>query len=1223
MRDLKLKEIRIAKAVYVLQAASLAVLLLTHTAWGQTGTGTVTGTVRDVNRAVVSAATVTITNSDTNASRKGISSGEGAFYFGALPPGSYTVVIEKQGFKRWTGKLTLQVGQNAEVDTSLEVGTTQDTIEVTSAASPITTESMDVSDVKDYRRIQQLPLNGRAISSLFNLTPGVEGGGNARVNGLKVGSLEITLDGVSLVDRFGGGITRVEPGLDTVQEFRIETVGSDARYSRPATVTLATRSGTNDFHGSLFETHRNNAGGLVARRREDLGVDPPKLIRNEFGFSAGGPVWLPKKVFGPFGIDGRNKAFWFTTYEGLRQRQRRLTIYDTTPTAAMWNGDLSNMIDDNGNKWVIYDPLTTDAAGNRQPFPGNIIPANRISPIARTLQSLTALPTNGNNPHLAPNFVKFFPDNLDSDKLTFRGDVNITTSDTLSVRYTRNTRSSVVDGGVFGAPVTPDAGVGTSRVDTTVHNASINYTRTISPTLLNELLVGMHRSFHDQGTLADFTDWPARLGFPNPFGVTGWPTFYADPSGTTFFGWDSDNHHNQALTGGVIENHTTWNKGSHTIQFGGKFRKEWNNVRELQQAQGSHNFGGPWTSLYAPDDDAAAPFTGAGFADLLLGMPDFLSNQYNRGYFYFRQTELGLYFNDKWKITPRLTLNLGVRWDKWTPYSEKLNRLVVADIRTVFDRFEVMTPSNNRIDQIPGIPPAVLTSWSLRGLKYATAQERDYPDNLFRGDNNNFAPRLGVAFKITNKTVLRGGYGEYFWPMPLSQILQSTRNNPPLNLRFTTDVYAKNANNNYPLVSRPVGIDFVPNATVNTQGIVTISQNAALSTMWDGPNWKDGRAQSWHVTLERELPFKSTLRVSYIGEHGRDLEQQFEYNTREAEYNYVARTGLAPPGVRDLLRRNKDWNFIALNRTGYSNTHSGQVEIERRFSNGIAFQWFYVYTRSLNTTDQGGFTSGNVGINSGAGGGRVPENHQILGTPNLSYDERLRMVYFNSTNVPPHRIRYNGLVELPFGKGKPLAGNLSGAANALIGGWQVAVIGDWRSGFWGSVDPSLYVFGDPTLDPDQRLEMTIFGSRQRLWFRGDFDPRLATNVTGGDLTALVPVDRGQRVVHPLGPAFNNLIPQTLANGTVRNTPVGELYNPSPRAFYLGPGAWNVDFSLYKFFRIKERVSTRFSADFFNVFNHPNDVGPGQTGFNSARGLQDLGRQWNDPRIIQLALRIEW
>ncbi|HEY2933429.1 MAG TPA: carboxypeptidase-like regulatory domain-containing protein [Acidobacteriota bacterium] len=1206
MKSFKTKKTRIFEAYFFL-AALMALVLTCQSAWAQTGTGSVTGTVRDANRAVVPGADVTITHTETGISRKGITSEVGTYYFGALPRGSYTLAVELPGFKKWLGKLELQVGQTAVVDPALEVGEIHNVVEVTGAAPPITLETAEVSDVKDYQRIRQLPLNGRSISSLFDLTPGVEGGGNARVNGLKVGSLEITLDGISLVDRFGGGIARIQPGLDTIQEFRIETVGSDARFSRPATVTLSTRSGTNQFHGSVFETHRNNVGGLLARRREEKpGAPKAHLVRNEFGASAGGPFYLGRWY------DGRNKTFWFAAYEGLRNRQSSF-ISDVVPTEAMWNGDLSNIVDTSGRRTTVYDPLTTDSNGIRQPFPGNIVPANRISPISKVLSSLTARPTNGINPFLGNNFERFYPDRLDSGNITIKGDHAVTEKDTLSVRWTRSTRNAATEGGVFGNPVDVSAGFGTSRSDAVVNNVSLNHTRTMSPTLLNELLVGVHRSFKSSGTLADFTDWPKKLGLPNPFGVTGWPTL-----GAGIGGWDSDNRKDEALTTEALENNTTWNVGSHTVQFGGKLHWEQNNVAELQQAQGSHTFGGQWTALYSPNDDAAAPFTGEGFVSLLLGLPTFLSNQYNRGFFYFRQLESGLFFSDKWKVSSRLTLNLGLRWDKWTPYHEKNNRLAVPDLSSVFDKFQVVTPKEHRMEDLPGIPSSVLASWAKRGLTWATARAVGMPDSLFRADNNNFGPRLGAAFKINNKTVVRGGYGEYFWTMPLSQILQSTRGNPPLNLRFTNDIVRKNANANYPLVTRPTAADFVGQIGVDTQGIVAISTGPASATIWDARNWSDGKARSWHLTVERQLPYSTALRVSYIGELGRDMEQQFDLNTREGEYNYVARTGQAPPGNRDLLRRNKDWSFIGLNRTGYSNTHSGQIEVERRFSKGVAFQWFYTYTRSLTTTDAGGFTSGNVGINSVGGGGRVPENHQIRGSPSLSYDQRLRLVYFNSTSLPPHRIRYNGVVDLPFGRGKSFGKDVPGVVNHVIGGWQIATIGDWRSGFWSSINPNRYIFGDPTLKSNQRLEMTIFGRRQRLWFRGDFDPTQATNVTGGNLQALVPVDRSQRVVHQLGPNFNNLLPQLLQNGSTRNTPIGELYNPSPRAFFLGPGAWNVDMTIFKNFRVGERVEARFSADFFNFFNHPNDLAP-----DNVTGLQDLSRQSNNPRTIQLSFRVDW
>lgn len=1194
-----------------------AMSMLTASVFAQTGLGTVTGTATDAQKGVISNASVTLTNTAINIARKAVTNGEGVYYFGSVPLGAYTLVIEASGFKKWESKLQLQVGQNAVLDAEMIVGSAQETITVTDAAPLLQTETSEVSDIKDYQRIRQLPLNGRNVSALFDLTPGIEGGGNARVNGLKVGSLEITLDGVSLVDRFGGGIARVQPGLDTVQEFRVETVGSDARYSRPATVTLATRSGTNDFHGSAFETHRNNGAGLLARRRENpVDFKPPQLIRNEFGVSAGGPLYLPR--FGEGGkpyFSGRNKTFWFGAYEGLRNRESRLTEYTSTPTAAMWGGDLSNLVDGNGVKTIIYDPLTSSGPnGTRQPFPGNIIPANRITNFAKVMQSLTALPLNNLNPYLADNFLKFYPVKTNDNKLTVKVDHHFSENDTLSVRWTRALRKFAREGGLYGNPLNVEAGMGTGRGDVNVNNLSITQTHTFSPTLVNELLVGVNRSYNSTGTLADFTNWANRLGMPNPFGVTGWPTIYDD-----WFGWDSDNRNDQALTGGVLEDNVTWNKGSHAIQFGGKYRREWNNVRELQQAQGSHDFAGDWTALYDANDDAAVPYTGSGFASLLLGLPTFLSNQYNRGFFYFRQSETGLYFSDRWKITPRLTLTAGLRWDRWSPYREKYNRLVTADTTSLATKFEVLTPGNNRIQDLPGIPPAVLASWSARGLTYTTASAVNYPENLFQPDNNNFGPRIGVAFKLDNKTVLRGGYGEYFWTMPLSQLLQAARTNPPLNLRFVNRASDKNATFNYPLIARPVGTDFIGGATVDTQGVVPISSGAQQITVWDGRNWKDGRSQSWHVSVERELPFQTALRVSYIGEHGRDLEQKFSINNQEAEYNYVLRTKLAPPSNRALLRANPNWSVAgAVNRTGYSNTHSGQVELERRFSKGVAFQWFYVFTNSLTTTDSGGFTSGNTAINSVSGGGQVPENIQLFGAPNLSYEQRLRLVYFRSTEIPPHRMRYNAIVDLPFGRGKKIGGNAPGFVNQIIGGWQLAAIGDWKSGNRMSVAPGLYQFGDIRIDADERPEMTIFGLRQRLWFRGDFNPASATNVTGGNLTALVPLDRSQRVARPLGANFNNQIPLTLANGTVRNVPIGELYNYSPRANFLGPGAWNADISLFKNFRFLESGNIRFTADFFNAFNHPNDVAP-----NTTTGLQNLGVQANTPRTIQLSLRVEW
>jgi hypothetical protein len=368
----------------------------------------------------------------------------------------------------------------------------------------------------------------------------------------------------------------------------------------------------------------------------------------------------------------------------------------------------------------------------------------------------------------------------------------------------------------------------------------------------------------------------------------------------------------------------------------------------------------------------------------------------------------------------------------------------------------------------------------------------------------------------------------------------------------------------------------------------------------------------------------TALRFSYIGNHGSNLEQRYRWNDPESEYNYQARTGLLRQTNPDLRRVNPNWSSGCcvgpVKHNGFSNTNSLQVEVQRRYSNGLAFQWFYTYAHAMTTSDTGGFNFGSSGINSSGSGTAfaVPENILIWGEPNLSEAERLRLGYANSDQVPPQRMRWNGLWEVPVGRGKKYGRDINRGFDALLGGWQLSFIGDWRGGNWMGVNSARYLFGDPTLSPDERLEMNIFGRHQQLWFRGDFDPTLATGVDQAKLQQLIPVDRSQRVLRPLGPNFDNRVPQTLRDGTVRLTPVNEMLNWNARNFFRGPGAFNQDLSVFKWFTITERVRTRLTADFFNVFNHPIDLAPDGT-----TGLQDLSRQSNDPRIIQFSLRVQW
>ncbi|HVX67830.1 MAG TPA: carboxypeptidase-like regulatory domain-containing protein, partial [Bryobacteraceae bacterium] len=274
----------------------LILVALALPAAAQTGLGVVHGTVTDPSHALVANAKVTMTNTATGVARTVETTAAGVFYFGAVTPGPYTVVVEIPQFKRWSGTFHLEVGQNVAIDPQLEVGTVQATIEVTGVAPIIETEKGSLADVKDALRIHELPLNGRQITNLFNLTAGVEGADSPRTNGMKVGSTDMVLDGISLVDRFTGGMAQVQPGLDIVQEFRYETAGSDAKYPRPATVTMASKSGTNDIHGNVFETFRNNYAGLRARQRMDTGSTRAKYIRNEYGGTVSGPL-VKNKIF--------------------------------------------------------------------------------------------------------------------------------------------------------------------------------------------------------------------------------------------------------------------------------------------------------------------------------------------------------------------------------------------------------------------------------------------------------------------------------------------------------------------------------------------------------------------------------------------------------------------------------------------------------------------------------------------------------------------------------------------------------------------------------------------------------------------------------------------------------------------------------------------------------------------------------------------------------------
>ncbi len=1216
----------------------------------QTGQGTVTGTVLDLSQAIVPKADVTLTNVQTGVASKGRSSEVGIFYFGAVPIGDYKIVVTKQGFEEWEGTFTISVGQNAVVNPTLKVGSGKTVVQVTGAATALETQSGAVGDIKESTQIRNLPLNGRQIGLLFDLTPGVESGaGGARVNGMKVGALDINMDGASMVNRFSGGLVTVQPGIETIQEFRVETVGSDARYDQPATVVMASRSGTNQIHGAGYEYLRDNSVVGATRLRTDptTGFTVPKLIRNEFGGYLSGPVDIPHVY------NGKDKSFWFFDYEALRNRQRSGTPLEPfVPTAQMWQGDLSSAIDPGNNNApvVVYNPTTTNPTTfQRTPFAGNIIPGP-LSVTAAELRSLTALPTNSNSPYLGnPNITTTYPIVQSNGSPTIKFDQNISQKDRLSVRYTRASQTYVREGGYYANPLNPLSGMGSSARNYETTNVAVNYNRTISPNWLNELLVGVLREPNHSGTSADFTNWDSKLGTPDPFGVTGWPTMYVYEAPGNYFGWDSDNNKQQHLASETIEDNVTWTHSKHTFQFGFRGRKEQNNIEELQQAQGSHNWGPAYTADYSAANNGAATDTGSGFAELLLGLPSYLSNQLNRGFFYFRQTEMGLYFSDKYKVSSRLTLNLGLRWDYFTPYTEARNRIVLPYAPD--SKFAVMTPGNIAITQL-GTPASAINAFSAIGLTTTTAAAAGYPTDLFSKVYHDFGPRLGLAYQVKHNWVIRASYGIYYVPEPLNLLLQSARTTPPLNILYQTvpslntnvpvDSQGNTGANShyyglYPLVVAPASTDYMPPLTVTAGAGASANTENNLATTWDAKNWNDSRDQTWNFTIEHELPAHAAMRLSYIGTYGGNLLQNYAINDPEPNYNYAVRTGLTPPGDSNQLRGVLNWGLYGNNHTGYSRDHSFQAEIHRAFANGASFQVFYTFTRQLGTDDPGGAGLSSTSVNGGSGSGHlggsggaaVPENFELLGEPNLTYAQRERLVYFNSTTIPPHNVTFNGVYDLPFGKGKHFGRNSSSALNYLIGGWEIASIGVWHSGLWMGLANNLVQPGNVSIAAGSRPILHQAGNSKsdqfREWFAGNFPTSSYTAVSG---SIVAPVARlagpncsggyDGHLAAPLSnaPANNG---KTCYNGAYGGNT--GFYNPAPRNNVIGPGAWNDDFSIYKHFKIAEKVDLRFAADFFNFTNHPNDPAP-----NPSTGLQDISLQdqnLNTSRQIQLSLRLEF
>lgn len=1223
-----------------------ACILLVSTAalFAQTGTGNVQGVVTDPSGAVVAAAKVSILHQLTSRLYETATNEAGLFYFPSIQHGNYKLTVTAPGMQTWEGELLLQVGQTAVVEPQLKVGATTTEVTVMGDVTPlVTTTAPTLGNVVERARIEQLPLNGRFVQTLVQTTtPGLEGSSSSpRVYGLRPTSMEFLQDGAVLTNRDTGELSGRPPGIDTVEEFRVETNNSSAKMNRPATTLLVTKAGTNQIHGALFETHRNNAIGL-ARARQDYYAKPPHLVRNEFGASVGAPVFLPKIY------NGRNRTFFFFAYEAYRNLSSTTTS-TTMPTMAMREGDFSGLIDSAGRPITLYDPWSTAhvpaAAGsperwNRLPFQNNQIPLRLRSPLATYFYSVTPEPTHpGVNPLVESNYFGPAISNRLDHTETARIDHRLSDRDQMFGRFTHGNRWAKNRSGDGGSPVMLDEAGNVTFRPVRDDSAVFSWTHTFSPTFFSETLAsGSHEDlFIYVGT--DDINHADRLGMPNPFRETGLPNF----SGTGFgmvYSYADNKRENITQVISIDQNFTKIH-GRHELQFGGRFRHERLHVLpDQQQVQGSHSFSSLATALHDPTTGStygAVPRTGHDSANLFLGVAGSYSAQFVRKWYLMRAREYAGYLQDNFKVNSKLTLNLGVRWEFYPAMREGNNVLTGFDM--------------NSLSIINGVPlqrmydlgvttPSIVKAFTDIGVKFITPDQAGLPDTLMRSNPRDFGPRAGFAYRMTSgkrSTVLRGGYALYGFPIPLRTFNARMRSNAPTNARFTQSLsdaaQSPDGLRNYGLRSAPVVI-----AGVNSKDVIDITQPGGVTrgsfrTSYFDPSQPTTRAHEWNMLIEREIMDSTVVRAGYVGTHGSRLDQFYTFNDTPNDYIWFTNTGLPVPGgtFSGVARRNfptEPYGAIEVySKIGFSNFNGVQLELQRRYANGYGFQLFYVMSNAFRAAGDG-WSSDLLSATNVFLKGTVPDD----------LNERNRfLTYKRDINIPKHRLRWNWIADFPFGRGKRFGGNSGGVLDRIIGGWQIAGFGSVASTFWtlptsnwGSVN-NVEIYGKKYPIEDCRSGACFQGY---LWYNGYIPAnRINSTAANGAPNGVMGVPANYKPAHtPVNPQpapgqtvpyaaslyDTNQVEVRLADGSVQRTNLNTNLHPWMNQYMSGPRSVGLDASLFKHTRINEQFVLRLNADFFNVLNMP---GLGQPDPNT--GIVSLRNSANTPRNLQLTLRLTW
>jgi hypothetical protein len=1184
--------------------------------------GTVSGTATDSSGAALPGAQVTLTNTGTGETRTQSTGSEGLYQFVNVIPGQYRLEIEKAGFKHYThANVVVQVQQDTHIDAAMALGQVTETVEVSSEVPLLQSETSSLGQVVEQRKANELPLNGRNIFNLITISPaavaqGGSGGtpvgqnpfswGNYQVGGSFANESAEYLDGQPLNIGYIN-LPIVIPTQDSIGEFKVQynNLGADWGKFAGGVVNLSTKSGTNSFHGEAHEFLRakvlNSNDYFLKRSELENGKpnEPPPYVQNQYGVSGGGPII-------------KDKTFFFASWEQYRQRTGSV-LTTTVPETAFRNGDFSALLPG----IQLYDPYSVTASGTRTAYKNNQIPTAEFSKAATVMWDKYFVPPTGSGS--VNNFTSATSSGGNTNEFVVRGDQNISSTTRLFGRFAYF--------GLLDLPTNPfGTGLCFDRCAENYHSKllAIDLNHTFSSNTIFDINIAGSRFVYARAPILSGYDL-TNLGWPASYNVA--PAVMRTPP-TPAFPFSGDVGKSQGNSA-IGDHNTQYNitpaltfiRGKHTFQVGGQYELGLDNYFQTNIASGAFAFDGSWTR--SGGGPAASGATGGfPFADFLLGL------SLNQGSFVNqtegvaqvpaqtqgRQTYRAFYGNDNWRVTTKLTLNLGLRYELQGGWSDRFNRLSFFDPTVV----------NRTVTGCGGTVGSVCLGDALLVGTPPNSSRNNIPL-----DKKQFSPRLGFAYSWNPKTVIRGGYGVFWIPNYVSFALNP--DNDVINLA-TTPFTATLDGGKTPvstldrsLCTLTPGTSFAsftcaqagpftaggilppPGRNGNTSAFVAGSGSPTLAPYL---NLKPAYVEQYNLDIQREFPGGIFVDVAYAGSHGVHL-PQYSTHLNQIPDSAVAQAAAqaaagqtvsigqtiknpmfgtssnATIGAANIVAGQLDRPFpqyTDLNLAGFgccgSTYNSLQVSGTKRFQGGGTLLVAYTNAKLLSNTD----TLTSWLENGSTGGvGQVQDWNNLNGEKSLS-----------SQDVS-QRLVISYVLDLPFGRGKRFLGGVSGVTSKVVSGWGIDGVTTFQRGF-----PLKIAWGGPAT-PLENLNLGVSNVRPNVL--GGCDK--STQGSGGRLNQWFNVN-----------CFGK--PPDYGFGTEQRV------DSSLRA----AGINNFDFAAFKRTAITERVGLEFRTEFFNLFNHPHFGFPGTNfnpvaGNNSANGFGQVASSNPDsnPRLIQFALKL--